>query len=95
MVYVEIWLWKVLEVREENKTRQRYVDEDMKQIGIRKCYAQDRTVWRNGAAGKRLNLSALAPKNGPKMLMMIPIFHGSSTLKWIMKRFDMQQVLRP
>jgi len=35
------------------KTWQECVNEDMKRIGLRRCDAQDRTMWRNGIFGKR------------------------------------------
>jgi len=35
------------------KTWQECVNEDMKRMGLRRCDAQDRTVWRNGVFGKR------------------------------------------
>jgi len=30
------------------KTWQKCVNEDMKHMGLRRCDAQDRTIWRNG-----------------------------------------------
>jgi len=43
------------------KTLQESVNEDMKQVRLRRCDAQDRTVCKNGVFGKRLN-SASADK---------------------------------
>ena len=40
--------------RKENrgkKTWREYVNEDMKQMGLGRCDAQDRTIWRNGVLG--------------------------------------------
>jgi hypothetical protein len=34
------------------KTWQECVNEDMKQMGLGRCDAQDRTIWRNGGFGK-------------------------------------------
>jgi len=36
------------------KTWQECANEDMKQMGLRRCDAQDRTIWRNGVFGERL-----------------------------------------
>jgi hypothetical protein len=33
------------------KTWQECVNEDMKQTGLKRCDAQDRTIWRNGVFG--------------------------------------------
>jgi hypothetical protein len=44
------------------KTWQEYIIEDMKQMGLRRCDTQDRTMWRNGVFG---NVQpAIALKNG-------------------------------
>jgi hypothetical protein len=43
------------------KTWQESVNKDMKQMSLRRCDAQDRTVWKNGILGKRPT-SAIAEK---------------------------------
>jgi hypothetical protein len=44
------------------KTWQECVNEDMKRRGLRRCDAQDRTMWRNGVLGNVQPAQAL--KNG-------------------------------
>ncbi len=40
------------------------MDEDLKRMGLRRCDAQDRTMWRNGVLGN--GQPALALENGRK-----------------------------
>jgi hypothetical protein len=42
----------VLKVKAEGRKHGRSVlNEDMKQTGLKRCDAQDRTIWRNGVLG--------------------------------------------